>query len=115
MQDSIDIELIKALKFIYALFKWSVLQILLIYLFPVVWGNCLNTELLVFLLLYTTIYTIYWRTVSNNDKFIYLPFPYIIYIVILSATCLVVSDISFLFLSLLPLDSCCRLFDFLAL
>lgn len=79
------------------------MQILLIYLFPVVWGNCLNTELLVFLLLYTTIYTIYWRTVSNNDKFKYLPFPYIIYIVILSATCLVVSDISFLFLSLLPL------------
>ena len=62
--------------------KWFALQALLFILMPYVWNYEYSASTLVLMLLYTTLYAMYWNFVSTDKQVRLLWLPYIVYVVI---------------------------------
>ena len=71
--------------------KWFGLQALLFLLMPYVWNYEYSASILVLMLLYTTLYAVYWNFVPTDKQVRLLWLPYIIYVVIGIGMCCVAS------------------------
>lgn len=60
--------------------KWFALQALLFLLMPYVWNYEYSASILVLMLLYTTLYAVYWNFVPTDKQVRLLWLPYIVYV-----------------------------------
>lgn len=67
--------------------RWFFWQILLFYGMPYLWQNHYDTATIVLILLYTTLYSVYWELVSKENRLRLLWLPYLLYTVICIALC----------------------------
>ena len=62
--------------------KWFALQAVLFFLMPYVWNYDYSASTLVLMLLYTTLYAVYWNFVPTDKQVRLLWLPYVVYVVI---------------------------------
>ena len=62
--------------------KWFALQAVLFFLMPYVWNYDYSASTLVLMLIYTTLYAVYWNFVPTDKQVRLLWLPYIIYVII---------------------------------
>ena len=74
--------LMKYLNCIMGIFKWFVLQTILIFLLPSIWGGCLCIEFFAFVLLYTTLYSIFAEFVPRKHRVNWVLLPYSLYAIV---------------------------------
>ena len=74
--------LMKYLNCIMGIFKWFVLQTILIFLLPSIWEGCLCIEFFAFVLLYTTLYSIFAEFVPRKHRVNWGLLPYSLYAIV---------------------------------
>lgn len=74
--------LMKYLNCIMGIFKWFVLQTILIFLLPSIWEGCLCIEFFAFVLLYTTLYSIFAEFVPRKHRVNWVLLPYSLYAIV---------------------------------
>ena len=72
----------KYLNCIMGIIKWFVLQTVLIFLLPSIWGGCLCIEFFAFVLLYTTLYSIFAEFVPRKHRVNWGLLPYSLYAIV---------------------------------
>ena len=81
--------LMKYLNCIMGIIKWFVLQTILIFLLPSIWGGCLCIEFFAFVLLYTTLYSIFAEFVPRKHRVNWVLLPYSLYAIVVIMASLV--------------------------
>lgn len=74
--------LMKYLNCIMGIFKWFVLQTILIFLLPSIWEGCLCIEFFAFVLLYTTLYSFFAEFVPRKHRVNWVLLPYSLYAIV---------------------------------
>lgn len=96
---------IKVISATWRICRWFFWQILLFYGMPYLWQEHYDVVTIALMLLYTTLYSIYWEFVSKENRFRLLYSPYLIYIAIAVTLCFFIKAWSalILFSLLIPL------------
>lgn len=74
-----DTTFVKIFDSIETLTKWSILQLLLYFLMPYVWNYEYSTGTITSILIYSSLYTMYWKFVPKDLRAAWLFYPYLAY------------------------------------
>ena len=75
----LDDIIVESIVITWRICRWFFLQIILMYLMPYLWADHYNGETICLMLLYTTLYAIYWEIVPKDKRLRWLPLPYFVY------------------------------------
>lgn len=83
----LDDILTKMISVIWRICRWFFWQILLFYGMPYLWQGYYDVATITLMLLYTTLYSVYWEFVSKENRFRLLWSPYLAYVAIVVTLC----------------------------
>ena len=74
-----DENLIKSIDCVLGIAKWFFLQIFLYFLMPYLWNYEYGVGTIVSMLIYTTLYVVYWEFIPKEMRLRRVYFPYLVY------------------------------------
>ena len=74
-----DDNFIKSIDCTLGIAKWFILQVFLYFLMPYLWNYECGVGTIVSMLLYTSLYVVYWEFMTKETRIRWMLFPYIVY------------------------------------
>ena len=74
-----DENLIKSIDCVLGIAKWFFLQIFLYFIMPYLWNYEYGVGTIVSMLIYTTLYVVYWEFIPKEMRLRRAYFPYLVY------------------------------------
>ncbi len=82
----------KMIEYVVSICKWFFLQMLLFFLMPYIWEEHFCSSTIILILLYTSLYAIYWEYTPREKRFHRILYPYLIYSIVTIALYSLIDD-----------------------